>query len=87
MKKPTSVSKEELLKIQRFLSEVKDTNEDTEYDPDQEYIVNAIIQLVKEQEKASITEDFNVPYIHPMITVQKWSTELKDLVDKMLYMD
>lgn len=87
MKKPTSVSKEELLKIQRFLSEVKDTNEDTEYDPDQEYIVNAIIQLVKEQEKTSITEDFNVPYIHPMITVQKWSTELKDLVDKMLYMD
>ena len=87
MEKSTSIPKYELLKVQRFLSEVKDTNEDTEYDPDQEYIVNTIIQLVKEQEKTSITEDFNVPYIHPMITVQKWSTELKDLVDKLLYMD
>jgi len=87
MEKSTSIPKDELLKVQRFLSEVKDTNEDTEYDPDQEYIVNTIIQLVKEQEKTSITEDFNVPYIHPMITVQKWSTELKDLVDKLLYMD
>ena len=87
MERPTSISREELLKIQNFLSEVKDTNEDTEYEPDQEYIVDAIIRLVKEQEKTSITEDFNVPYIHPMITVQKWSEELKQIVDKLLYMD
>ncbi|WP_221391735.1 hypothetical protein [Dyadobacter sp. NIV53] len=78
------ISKEELIKIKDFLSRVSETNEDTQYDPSQENIVDAIITLVKELEKTSIVEDFNVPYIHPMITVQKWSVELKEIVSDLL---
>jgi len=87
MEKRTNFSNEELLKIQDFLSGVQETNEDTEYDADQEYIVNAIIGLVTEQEKTSIKQDFDIPYIHPMITIQKWNAELKDLADKLLNTD
>ena len=82
--KEQQISKEELVKIQEFLSHVSETNEDTEYDPSQENIVNSIITLVKDQEKTSISEDFDIPFVHPMITIQKWIEELKMIVDDML---
>ena len=78
------IPRSELIKIQEFLSVVSETNEDTEYDPSQEYIVNSIIELVKQHGNTSITEDFDVPYIHPMITIQKWIEELKLIVKDVL---
>ena len=78
------IPRSELIKIQEFLSVVSETNEDTEYDPSQEYIVNSIIELVKQHGNTSITEDFDVPYIHPMITIQKWIEELKLIVNDVL---
>lgn len=78
------IPRTELIKIQEFLSDVSETNEDTEYSPSQEYIVNSIIQLVKQHGNTSITEDFDVPYIHPMITIQKWIEELKLIVKEVL---
>ena len=78
------IPRSELIKIQEFLSVVSETNEDTEYDPSQEYIVNSVIELVKQHGNTSITEDFDVPYIHPMITIQKWIEELKLIVNDVL---
>jgi len=78
------IPRSELIKMQEFLSVVSETNEDTEYDPSQEYIVNSIIKLVKQHGNTSITEDFDVPYIHPMITIQKWIEELKLIVADVL---
>jgi len=78
------IPRSELIKIQEFLSAVSETNEDTEYDPSQEYIVNSIIELVKQHGNTSITEDFDVPYVHPMITIQKWVEELKLIVRDVL---
>jgi len=78
------IPRSELIKIQEFLSVVSETNEDTEYDPSQEYIVNSIIEMVKQHGNTSITEDFDVPYIHPMITIQKWIEELKLIVNDVL---
>ena len=78
------IPRSDLIKIQEFLSVVSETNEDTEYDPSQEYIVNSIIELVKQHGNTSITEDFDVPYIHPMITIQKWIEELKLIVNDVL---
>lgn len=78
------ITRDRLIKIQNFLTEIGETNEDTEFNPSQEAIVDSIIELVNEQGKTSIIEDFNLPYIHPMITVQKWNKELKDIVDDIL---
>jgi len=87
MGKTTNFTKQQLVKIQSFLTDVLETNEDTAYDPDQEYIVNDIIELTREQSKTSIAEDFSIPYVHPMITVQKWSSELKLMVEDLLNTD
>ena len=81
------IPKKQLLKIQEFLAEVKDYNEDTEYDPSQEELVDSIKEMVRDQGKTSINEDFEVPYVHPMITIQKWSIELKQMVDDILVKD
>ena len=78
------ISKGELIKIKDFLSRVSHTNEDTQYEASQENIVNSIIALVRQQEKTSIIEDFDIPYVHPMITIQKWNEELKLIVDDLL---
>ena len=79
-----NIPRADLIKIKEFLSTVSETNEDTEYDPSQESIVNSIIDLVKQHGNTSITEDFDIPYIHPMITIQKWIEELKLIVDDIL---
>jgi len=63
-----------------FLENVSEENEDTDYDTSDEHLVNDIIALVKEQGHTSIIEDFNQPFLHPMITVQKWVAELKQIV-------
>ncbi|MCE7060098.1 hypothetical protein [Dyadobacter sp. CY343] len=73
-----------LLEMQQFLEEVSATNEDTTFDPDHDYLVEALITLVREEEKTSIVEDFDTPYLHPMLTVQKWVEELKLLVAEKL---
>lgn len=63
-----------------FLQKVSEMNEDTVYDSSDEYLVNAIIDLVRDKGFTSISEDFNTPFIHPMITIQKWAEELKRIV-------
>ena len=60
-----------------FLQKVSEMNEDTVYDSSDEYLVSAIIDLVTKGGHTSILEDFNKPFIHPMITIQKWVEELK----------
>ncbi|KAA6437090.1 hypothetical protein FEM33_19455 [Dyadobacter flavalbus] len=67
-----------------FLEQVSEVNEDTEYDHSKEYLVEAIKQLVKEKGLTSIDEDFETPFVHPMITVQKWVEELKTTVRETL---
>lgn len=63
-----------------FLQKVSEMNEDTVYDSSEEYLVQAIVKMVDEKGYTSISEDFNTPFIHPMITIQKWSEELKKIV-------
>lgn len=63
-----------------FLQKVSEMNEDTVYDSSDEYLVNAIIDLVRDKGFTSISEDFDTPFIHPMITIQKWTEELKTIV-------
>lgn len=77
-------SKDQLIELKRFLTTVSNSNEDTEFDPSQENIVETIISLVKQQQKTSIIEDFEIPYVHPMITVQKWSEELIMIINDLL---
>ena len=77
-------NKELLNEMLSFLDEISDTNEDTEYDSSKDYLVNAIIDLVKTKEKTSITEDFETAFLHPMITIQKWVEELKLLVKQSI---
>ncbi|TLU96975.1 hypothetical protein FEM55_06350 [Dyadobacter sediminis] len=67
-----------------FLEEVSEVNEDTEYNPSKEYLVKAIQQLVREKGLTSIDEDFETPFVHPMITIQKWVEELKTAVKETL---
>ncbi|TLV04081.1 hypothetical protein FEN17_06435 [Dyadobacter luticola] len=74
------MDQQKLTDIYTFLEETERTNEDTEYDPSQEPLVNAIIELVNKNGNTSIAEDFGQPFVHPMITIQKWVTELKDIV-------
>jgi len=77
-------SKELLAEILSFLNEISEMNEDTEYDSSKEHLVNAIIDFVKTKEKTSIAEDFETPFLHPMITIQKWVEELKLLVEQSM---
>ncbi|KQS26772.1 hypothetical protein [Dyadobacter sp. Leaf189] len=78
------MTQEELLRLAAFLEQTAETNEDTEFDSSQDYLVEELIRLVKEKGKTSIVEDFETPYVHPMITVQKWVEELKLLVAQTL---
>ena len=79
-----SLEKTLLEEIHAFLTKVGDSNESTEYSTDQEYIVNAIIELAKLKGRTEIVDDFETPYIHPLITVQKWVEELKLIADEAL---
>jgi hypothetical protein len=78
-------NKELLTEILTFLNETSEVNEATKYDSSREYLVNAIIELVKAKKKTSIQEDFEIPFLHPMITIQKWVEELKLLVKQSLH--
>ncbi|WP_439559718.1 hypothetical protein [Dyadobacter sp.] len=78
------MTQEELLRLAEFLEQTAETNEDTEFDSSQDYLVEGLIRLVREKGKTSIIEDFETPYVHPMITVQKWVEELKLLVAQSL---
>ena len=69
-----------LPEILAFLERVSEMNEDTAYDASDEPLVNAIIEMVKAEGHTSIMEDFDQPFVHPMITVQKWVEELKQIV-------
>jgi len=80
----TTLSTTTLNEVMDFLNKVADTNEDTEFEPSEEYLVEAIKTLVREKQKTSITEDFDVPYIHPMITIQKWNKELRQIVAEVI---
>ena len=73
-----------LPKMQTFLEGVSEMNEDTVYNEADEYLVNAIIALVKEDGHTSIAEEFDQPFIHPMITIQKWVEELKLIVQEKI---
>jgi inhibitor of KinA sporulation pathway (predicted exonuclease) len=73
----STLSIQELEVIEDFLSKISETNEDTEYRPSEEHIVDLIITMVKDLNKTSITEDFEIAFVHPMVTVQKWCEELK----------
>ncbi|MCF2506206.1 hypothetical protein L0663_22620 [Dyadobacter sp. CY107] len=74
------MDKNKLPEMLAFLQKVSEMNEDTVYDSSGEYLVNAIIDLVRDKGFTSISEDFNTPFIHPMITIQKWAKELKRIV-------
>ena len=84
MEPKEQIPRENLLAIKQFLIGVSETNEDTEFDTDQENIVDSIIELTRQQGKTSIIEDFEIPYVHPMITVQKWNKELLGMIDELL---
>ena len=70
--------------LRNFLEKVGDTNEDTRYSQEREPLVQLLIDLCIHLEKTSIVEDFEQPFIHPMITVQKWNEELKLIVDEQI---
>ena len=70
--------------IQAFLAKIGQNNESTEYTSDQEYIVKGITELAKIKGWTAIVEEFETPYLHPMITVQKWIDELKHLANEAL---
>ncbi|MCF2490929.1 hypothetical protein [Dyadobacter sp. CY347] len=76
------MDKNMLPELLAFLQKVSEMNEDTVYDSSEEHLVNAIITLVNEQGHTSIADDFNTPFIHPMITIQKWSAELKEIIEE-----
>jgi hypothetical protein len=73
-----------LQELALFLEKTAQSNEDTEFDSSEEYLVENLIGLVKENGNTSIVEDFETPYVHPMITIQKWVEELKLLVAESL---
>lgn len=67
-----------------FLSKISANNESTEYSADQEYIVEAIIDLARAKGRKDIVEEFETPYIHHLITIQKWVDDLKLIADEAL---
>ena len=77
-------SQNRLIELRDFLEKVGETNEDTRFKTAQESIVEAIISLMKDHNKTSIIEDFAVPYVHPMITIQKWNSEIKQILDELI---
>jgi len=84
MPEPTQLSEDLLSEMYLFLEEVSEVNEDTEYDSSKEYLVDAIKQFVQDKALTSIQEDFQTPFVHPMITIQKWVEELKTAVKQAL---
>ena len=84
MSEPAKLSEDLLSEMYLFLEETSEVNEDTEYDSSREYLVEASRQFVKDKELTSIQEDFEVPFVHPMITIQKWVEELKIAVKEAL---
>jgi hypothetical protein len=84
MRKAQSFTLAELIEIQDFLSKVADTNEDTRFYSNQNSIVNSIIDLVNQKAETSVIEDFEIPFVHPMITIQKWHPEIKRIVDDLI---
>jgi hypothetical protein len=84
MPQKSSLYKSRLREIIVFLSKVSANNESTEYSADQEYVVEAIMDLVKAKGRMDIMEEFETPYIHPLITIQKWVDQLKLVADEAL---
>ena len=84
MPQQSNLEKTSLEEIQVFLARIGESNESTEYSTDQEYIVNGIIELARINGRTAIVEDFETPYIHAMITIQKWIDELKLIADEAL---
>ncbi|MCF2443821.1 hypothetical protein L0657_07620 [Dyadobacter sp. CY345] len=76
--------KTSLDEIHAFLLKIEESNEDTEYSSDQEYIVNAIIELARVKGRMPIIQDFEKTYIHPLITIQKWIEELKLITNEAI---
>ena len=76
--------KPSLEEIRAFLNKVSESNESTEYSESQEPLVKAIIELTRQKGRKAIIEDFETPYIHPLITIQKWIDELKLIADEGL---
>lgn len=79
-----SFNKSRLAEVKAFLSKISESNESTEYSAKQEYIVEAIIDLAKAKGRNDIVEEFETPYIHHLITIQKWVEELKLITDEAL---
>jgi hypothetical protein len=82
MRNNISSDKHQLHLLKNFLTTVGDSNEDTRYSTDQEPLVQLLINLCKDLGKTSIIEDFDQEYVHPMITIQKWNVELKEMVEE-----
>ncbi|WP_353720404.1 hypothetical protein [Dyadobacter sp. 676] len=74
----------QLLDTFRFLEKVSGFNEDTEYDPADQKFIDILVTLARERNKKAIVEDFNKPFLHPMVTVQQRVEELKELVRQAL---
>lgn len=84
MPEPTKLSEDLLSEMYLFLEATSEENENTEYDSSKEYLVEGIKQFVKDKELTSIQEEFETPFVHPMITIQKWVEELKTAVKEAL---
>lgn len=84
MPQQTSLQKPLLEEIHIFLKKISESNESTEYSTDQEYIVNAIIGLARTKGRKTIVDEFEMPYLHPLVTIQKWVDELKLIADEAL---
>jgi hypothetical protein len=78
------MNRETLLKLYAFLEKTADSNEATTFNATEDPMVEDLISLVKAQGKTSIAEDFEMPFVHPMITIQKWVEELKLIVRESL---
>lgn len=73
-------NQQELLQLEGLLEKVSAFNEDTEYDPDDEILIEKITKLAAESGEPAMVEDFATPYLHPMQNIQKWVEELKVIV-------
>jgi hypothetical protein len=76
------MDKELLTRIHRLLEKAEATNEATEYDPANDELLDALARIAREEGETAIVEDFEKPFVHPMITVQTWVKELKQLVER-----
>jgi len=80
----SNLNKSRLHEIIVFLDKINSTNESTEYSVDQDYIVESIIQLARLKGRQDIVLEFETAYIHHLITIQKWVSELKVIADEAL---